>query len=84
MAFNWHGDALTRTTPLDGGYKNTQNVRRFLCADCGAGFAFDRALMAWIRSGAPRTVGDIADEWRRQAGAGATDTTRPAPPSRAP
>lgn len=83
MAFNWHSDPITRTTAIDGGYKNTQNVRRFLCADCGPGFAFDRALMAWIRSGAPRTVGAIADEWRRrQAGPGVV--SRPARPARVP
>ena len=29
-------------------------------------FRFDRPFMAWIRSGAPRTLGDVADEWLRR------------------
>ena len=72
MHFDWHGGPITRDTVLDEGYRNTQNVRRFLSAECGPAFKFDRALMAWIAhrgDGAPRTVGAIADEWRRRAGA---------------
>lgn len=65
-AFDWHGGPLTRATAVDGGYKNTQNVRRFLQQACGDGFAFDRALMAWIRDGEPKTMGDVADEWLRR------------------
>lgn len=66
MAFDWHGAALTRDTLLDAGYRNTQNVRRFLLAECGPQFKFDREFMAWIRTGAANTMGDIADEWRRR------------------
>lgn len=66
MAFDWHGASLSRETTLEADYRHTQNVRRFLCEQCGEHFRFDRALMAWIRSGAPKTLGDIADEWRRR------------------
>lgn len=68
MAFDWHGDAITRATVVDDGYKNTQNVRRFLLQECGAHFAFDRPLMAWIRNGQTKTMGDVADEWLRRQG----------------
>ncbi|WP_437880259.1 DUF6434 domain-containing protein [Pseudomonas sp. LRF_L74] len=65
-AFDWHGGAIDRDTPVCSGYRNTQNVRRFMCEQCGADFRFDRPLMAWIRSGAPRTLGDVVDEWKRR------------------
>jgi hypothetical protein len=65
MQFDWHSGPITRSTPIDRNYKNTQNVRRFLTAECGDGFRFDRALMAWIKSGGPLTIGDIADRWSR-------------------
>lgn len=68
--FDWHGGEIDRGTAIDANYRNTQNVRRFLLAQCGAGFRFDRELMAWIRSGAPKTMGDVADEWRRRRSAG--------------
>ena len=66
MAFDWHGGTITRETPLDPAYRNTQNVRRFLKAECGDEFKFDRPFMAWIKSGVPRTMGDVADEWLRR------------------
>ena len=66
MHFDWHGGQIGRDTMLDAGYRNTQNVRRFLLAQCGPAFKFDRDFMAWIRSGVPRTMGDVADEWLRQ------------------
>lgn len=69
MAFDWHGGTITRDTPVSSNYRNTQNVRRFMSAQCGTGFRFDRPLMAWIRSGAPRTMGDVVDEWTRRNGA---------------
>ncbi|KRV72537.1 DUF6434 domain-containing protein [Pseudomonas citronellolis] len=50
------------------GYRNTQNVRRFLREQCGEGFRFDRTFMAWIRSGAPATMGEVVDEWLRRHG----------------
>ncbi|WP_062381960.1 DUF6434 domain-containing protein [Pseudomonas abietaniphila] len=65
MTFNWHSDPITRTTPLDKHYRNTQNVRRFLISQCGEAFKFDRPFMAWIKQSAPQTMGDVADEWRR-------------------
>jgi len=66
VAFDWHGAEITRQTVVGADYKNTQNARRFLTAQCGAGFKFDREFMAWIRSGAARTMGDVADEWQRR------------------
>lgn len=66
MRFNWHSDLITRATAVDDGYKNTQNVRRFLLRECGDSFAFDRPLMAWVRDGANKTMGDVADEWQRR------------------
>lgn len=69
MQFDWHGGEITRELALDQGYRNTQNVRRFLAGQCGPKFKFDRDFMAWIRSGAPKNMGDLADEWRRRHGA---------------
>jgi hypothetical protein len=43
-----------------------QNVRRFLHAECGAGFKFDRPFMQWIKDGTPKTMGAVGDEWRRR------------------
>ncbi|WP_455272164.1 DUF6434 domain-containing protein [Rhizobium herbae] len=64
--FDWHADPIDRDTPVTPTYRNTQNVRRFLTAECGDGFAFDRAFMAWIKDGAAKTMGDVADEWKRR------------------
>ena len=66
MRFDWHGGEITRQTVVDADYKNTQNVRRFLAAECGAAFSFNRDLMAWIRNGSPKNLGDVADEWQRR------------------
>jgi len=68
MQFNWHSDPITRTTVVDKGYRNTQNVRRFMVSACGDEFKFDRAFMAWIRDGSPKRMGDVADEWLRRRG----------------
>ncbi len=65
MKFDWHGGAIGRATKVDGDYRNTQNVRRFLTRECGEGFRFDRSFMAWIKDGTPKTMGEVADEWRR-------------------
>ena len=65
-AFDWHADAIDRDTPVTATYCNTQNVRRFLTAQCGDAFAFDRAFMAWIMDGTAKTMGDAADEWKRR------------------
>lgn len=74
MAFDWHSGSITRDTPVGDDYRSTQNVRRFMRAACGAAFRFDRAFMAWIRSGAPRTVGDVVDQWQQRNGAAGTRT----------
>ena len=66
--FDWHGGAITRATPVTPSCRSTQNVRRFLRAECGAGFKFDRPFMQWIKDGTPKTMGAVADEWRRRQG----------------
>ena len=65
--FDWHADPITRSTPVTSSYRNTQNVRRFLQAQCGAEFKFDRAFMQWIKNGEDKTMGDVADEWLRHS-----------------
>jgi hypothetical protein len=64
--FNWHSDTITVSTMVTATYKNTQNVRRFLKSECGEAFVFDRDFMRWIKDGAEKTMGDVADEWRRR------------------
>jgi hypothetical protein len=63
---DWHAHPLTRATPATAGYRNTQNVRRFLRTQCGPRFRFDRPFMQWIKDGTPKTMGDVADEWLRR------------------
>ena len=64
--FDWHRDAITRSTPITSHYRNTQNVRRFFQSQCGANFKFDRTFMAWLKDGTPKTMGDAADEWLKR------------------
>lgn len=64
--FDWHKDAIDRDTPVTESYKSTQRVRRFLVSQCGEGFKFDRSFMDWIKNGDPKTMGDVADEWKRR------------------
>jgi hypothetical protein len=64
--FDWHSDPITADTPVTKSYRNTQNVRRFLTAECGPGFKFDRSFMAWIKDGTAKTIGDVAREWTRR------------------
>lgn len=66
MAFDWHRGPISRETPLDSSYRNTQSVRRFMLEHCGEGFRFDQEFMIWIHSGAPKVMGDGVDEWRRR------------------
>lgn len=66
--FAWHRDEITRVTPVDARYRNTQNVRRFLTAECGPDFRFDRAFIGWVQDGSAKTMGDVADEWLRRHG----------------
>ena len=65
--FDWHSGRITRATPVSASYRNTQNVRRFLKAQCGSGFTFDRPFMQWIKNGTRKTMGEVADEWLRRA-----------------
>jgi hypothetical protein len=64
--FDWHSSPITRATPITKSYRNTQNVRRFFKAQCGAHFKFDRPFMAWLKDGAANTMGDAVDEWLRR------------------
>lgn len=69
VKFDWHSNPITRDTPVTASYKSTQNVRRFMTAQCGKDFKFDVSFMQWIRDGTGKTMGDVADEWiRRNAG----------------
>ena len=65
-SFDWHSGPVNRDTPVTKSYRTTQNVRRFLAAQLGAEVHLDRPFMAWIRSGALKKVGDIADELGRR------------------
>lgn len=64
--FDWHSDPITRDTPVAPNYRNTQNVRRFLKAQCGKEFKFNRSFMQWNKNGVAKTMGDVADEWKRR------------------
>jgi hypothetical protein len=68
MKFDWHGGTISLATEIDSDYKSTQNVRRFLSNQCGTDFKFDRELMAWIRSGLAKNMGDVVAEWKRRSG----------------
>lgn len=68
MAFDWHSDAITRSTVVDKHYRNTQNVRRFMLEHCGPAFRFDRDFMAWIKAEPAKEMGDVVDEWKRRQG----------------
>lgn len=54
-----------RKPGIDETYRSTHSVRRFLTLECGEASKFDRAFMAWIRRGARKNMGDVADEWIR-------------------
>jgi Domain of unknown function (DUF6434) len=61
--FDWHSGDITLDTPVTKSYRNTQRVRRFFIAECGPDFKFDRAFMAWMKDGNPKTMGDAVKEW---------------------
>lgn len=65
-SFDWHSDQITVSTPVTQAYRNTQNVRRFLQQQCGPEFKFDHEFMAWVKNGAPKTMGEVAMEWQRR------------------
>lgn len=66
MQFDWHGGTISLDTEIDSHYKSTQNVRRFLSGQCGPTFKFDRELMASIRNGNAKNMGDVVLEWKRR------------------
>jgi hypothetical protein len=65
-SFDWHGDKITRDTPITTSYKNTQNVRRFFKSECGDGFKFDRNFMDWLKAASGKTMADAVYEWKRR------------------
>jgi len=69
IEFDWHSGDIARATPITKSYRNTQKVRRFFKAECGADFKFDRAFMAWLKAAVGQTMGDAVDEWHRREGA---------------
>jgi len=66
MTFDWHSDEISRETPVTADYRTTQNVRRFLAAELVQPIKLKREDMAWIRSGAAKTMGDVADGLRNR------------------
>ncbi len=68
MAFDWHSEPLTTGTPLRKNFRVTQNVRRFFIEHCGEQFTLNREFRAWIRSGAPLTLGEVVTEWNQRFG----------------
>ncbi|MCQ4259961.1 DUF6434 domain-containing protein [Stutzerimonas stutzeri] len=64
--FDWHSDQITNETMVTASYRNTQNVRRFMTETCGPDFKFDRDFMGWMKDGTPKTMGQVACEWRRR------------------
>jgi Domain of unknown function (DUF6434) len=64
--FDWLCGRITTTTPVTADYRGTQNVRRFMRSQCGEAFTFDRDFMHWIKDGAPKTMGDVVQEWIRR------------------
>ncbi len=75
-AFDWHSGTMTRDRAVDRNYRNTQMVRRFFRAQCGADFKFDRAFMAWLKDDTAKTLGEAADEWLRRQDPRPAETTR--------
>lgn len=67
-SFGWHANPLTPDTPVTKDYRTTHNVRRFLAAQLDAEVHLERPFMALIRSGAPKNLGDVADELGRRRG----------------
>ncbi|MEM7061166.1 MAG: DUF6434 domain-containing protein [Pseudomonadota bacterium] len=64
MSFDWHSAPITQDTPVTPDYRTTQNVLRFLATELGHAIKLKREDMAWIRSGAPKTMGEVADGLR--------------------
>lgn len=66
--FDWHNDEITRDTPVTDEFQFSKNVRLFLEAECGPTFKAGRPFMAWVRDGRKKSMGQVADEWKRQRG----------------
>ena len=63
--FNWHGGQLSRATLITANYRSTQNVRRFFIAEIGRHFSFNIGFMAWMKANEEKTLGEAAEEWKR-------------------
>lgn len=66
MSFDWHSDLIDRDIKVTADFENTQNVRRFMRQTCGAHFRFDQKFIDWIEDPSDKTMGDVADEWKRR------------------
>lgn len=66
--FDWHSDDITRDTPVTEDFVFTANVQTFLLEECGANFKATKPFMMWVRDRQKKTMGAVADEWRRQQG----------------
>ncbi|WP_167269781.1 DUF6434 domain-containing protein [Pantoea sp. Tr-811] len=49
MSFDWHAGPITRATPIDTRYRNTQKVRQFLVSECGGAFRSDDVVAQFGR-----------------------------------
>lgn len=80
--FDWHSEPITADTPVTETYRNTQNVRRFLRANCGPTFKFDRRFMQWIKDGTRKTMGEVAKEWLKHRREESSGDASPGPTTR--
>lgn len=56
--FDWHAEALSRSTVITDSYKNSQNVRRFFKQEIGETFKFNIAFMEWMKANTGKTLND--------------------------
>jgi hypothetical protein len=64
--FDWHNGEITWVALITPSYRHTPKVRRFFKAECGDSPKSDRLIMAWLKNGVVKTMGDAADEWLRR------------------
>lgn len=57
--FDWHAGQLSLSCKIDENFRVTQNVRRFLCAQCDANLVLGRDFHAWLKDAEPETVSDV-------------------------
>ncbi|MEL7131114.1 MAG: DUF6434 domain-containing protein [Pseudomonadota bacterium] len=61
---DWHSAALDDDSPIDQGYRNTQNVRRYFKSRLGEEFKMTRPFMAWMRANTGQTLSTACRVWR--------------------